>query len=66
MLPHSSLKGPEDWLQQHCFVHEPHSDSHVALKHIIHQCLVSIEDCLAFEGVVAVLVEHMTATEIYC
>ena len=66
MLLCSSLKGPKDWLQQHCFVHEPHQGGHVALEHAVCQCLVLIGDCLAFEGIIAVLVEHMTATEIHC
>ena len=66
MLPHSFLEEPGDWLQQHCFVHKPHQGGHVTLEHVIHQCLIPIGDCLAFEGVVTVLVEHMTATEIHC
>ena len=66
MLLHSSLERSEDWPQQHCFIHEPCQDSHVALEHIVHQCLIFIRNCLAFGGIIIIFVECMTATEIHC
>ena len=66
MLLHSSLKESEGWLQQHCFVHKSHSGNHVAFKHVVHQCLIFIEDCLIFKGIITVFIKHITATEIHC
>ena len=66
MFPHSSLEESEGWLQQHCFIHEPHQDSYVAFKHAAHQCSVLIEDCLTFRGTVMILVKCITAIEIHC
>ena len=60
------LEGFKNWLQQHCFVHKPHQNSYIAFKHTVYQCLIPIENYLTFEGIITVLIEHITATEIHC
>ena len=65
MLLCLSFEKSKGWLQQHCFVYKLCQNDYIIFKHIVHQCLVFIKDCLAFEKTIVIFVKYITAAGIH-